>query len=629
MAATMRMGRGNYWRGCGLLTLCLIMATALPRVVADPDDDDVYRLVLLHTNDMHSNFHQVDKYGTPCSAKSADVTKCYGGFARVKTAVDNERKNAENAVLYLDAGGSIRNTAPHTYFKTKSMADLMMKLKPDAMSLGSKEFKDGLVNIKNFIHDIKIPIVCSNIDVSEEPLLSTEKNLMKSKIIKIKGRKIGIIGYLTPETHNGASEYMGNVKIKPEKEEIQNEVNYLKSNGVNIIIALGHSGIETDEMIAMEVKDIDVVVGGYSCTFLYKGKMPNIDEPYDSYPVWVEPPSDSSIFWFFDYSIPKSVPIVQAFRDTKYLGKLVLEFDMDGNVTSAEGNPILLDYTIEQDPDLLKYLKEMEESIEKLTSSVIGSTSVVLQGSNRFCWTQECNLGNFVADAFVAHNVRTNMKSFDLTQQWTDASIAFLQSGVIRSNIGPTNPAGVITMGDILLVLPLLHDVGKVTVKGSEIRRIIEQTVQPSSEGNGEFLQMSGVKLVIDHKYRVKTIKVRCAICLVPVYKTLDPDADYTIIINENLVTGESDFKFNQLVTDYQSLGITETEILKREIEIKRLIRPEISGRIIIVTDSDKELMTDTESLEDEMGDVTETADDGELYDFGVESTVTLVGSFF
>lgn len=42
--------------------------------------------------------------------------------------------------------------------------------------------------------------------------------------------------------------------------------------GVDIIIALGHSGYEMDLKIAKEVEDIDVVVGGHSHSFLFTGK---------------------------------------------------------------------------------------------------------------------------------------------------------------------------------------------------------------------------------------------------------------------------------------------------------------------------------------------------------------------
>lgn len=62
------------------------------------------------------------------------------------------------------------------------------------------------------------------------------------------------------------------MKILPEIPSIAAEAKRLKNDGVNIIIALGHSGVEMDTEIAREIEDIDLVVGGHSHTFLYTGK---------------------------------------------------------------------------------------------------------------------------------------------------------------------------------------------------------------------------------------------------------------------------------------------------------------------------------------------------------------------
>lgn len=65
---------------------------------------------------------------------------------------------------------------------------------------------------------------------------------------------------------------MENVKILPEIPSITAEAKRLKKDGVNILIALGHSGFEMDIEIAKQVEDIDLVIGGHTNTFLYSGK---------------------------------------------------------------------------------------------------------------------------------------------------------------------------------------------------------------------------------------------------------------------------------------------------------------------------------------------------------------------
>lgn len=64
---------------------------------------------------------------------------------------------------------------------------------------------------------------------------------------------------------------VGNVKILPEIPSVAAEAKRLKNDGVDILIALGHSGFEMDKQIARDVEDIDLVIGGHSNTFLYTG----------------------------------------------------------------------------------------------------------------------------------------------------------------------------------------------------------------------------------------------------------------------------------------------------------------------------------------------------------------------
>lgn len=54
---------------------------------------------------------------------------------------------------------------------------------------------------------------------------------------------------------------------------LQPIVDKLKTLGVNKIIALGHSGIAVDRLIARKVRGVDVVIGGHTNTFLYTGRL--------------------------------------------------------------------------------------------------------------------------------------------------------------------------------------------------------------------------------------------------------------------------------------------------------------------------------------------------------------------
>lgn len=90
------------------------------------------------------------------------------------------------------------------------------------------------------------------------------------------------------------------------------EAEALKNKGVNIMIALGHSGYEVDMEIAKNCPLIDIVIGGHSNTFLYTGEQPDIEQPDGPYPTVIKQSSG------------KEVPVVQAYAFTKYLGEVEL-----------------------------------------------------------------------------------------------------------------------------------------------------------------------------------------------------------------------------------------------------------------------------------------------------------------
>ncbi len=59
-----------------------------------------YKLTILHTNDFHARFEPISKYDSGCSAESNQEGKCFGGSARLVTAIADARKRSNNSVLF-------------------------------------------------------------------------------------------------------------------------------------------------------------------------------------------------------------------------------------------------------------------------------------------------------------------------------------------------------------------------------------------------------------------------------------------------------------------------------------------------------------------------------------------------
>ncbi|XP_051165504.1 protein 5NUC-like [Leptopilina boulardi] len=538
-------------------------------------DNSEFELRILHTNDMHARFEETSEASSICSAKQSVEKKCYGGFARIATLIRQARKTNSNT-LFLNAGDTYQGSIWFTVHKWKIVSKFMNILKPDAISLGNHEFDDGVKGLVPFINDANYPIVTANLDLSNEPTLNNS-NLLKSKILKVNGIDIGVIGYLTPDTKDISM--TENVIFLDEIKAIREEVEKLKSQGVKILIALGHSGFEMDKKIANEVNDIDLVIGGHTNTFLYTGKQPNLEIPEGLYPIEIKQANGRKVY------------VVQAYAYTKYLGDLNIKFNKDGEISSIRGNPILVNGTIEQAKDVLDELDKWREQINELKTKVIGHTKVLLNGNSKICRREECNLGNMIADAMIQHNAL----DFHSKNAWTDAAIAMINSGSIRSSITRDNDDK-ITRADVKEVLPFGNVLVKTNMTGAKIKEVLEFSVKDliandTSNLNGAFLQFSGLKVFYDlskpYKSRVISVRVQCALCIVPTFSEINENENYNVLINDFIMKGGDNYSMLKELK-FINLGDDIDEIVIHYLEKNSPVHPGIEKRINFIN-SEKE----------------------------------------
>ncbi|XP_059472052.1 protein 5NUC-like [Neocloeon triangulifer] len=556
-------------RACSILLVAAVL-------VFSAAADGHFKLVVLHNNDMHARFEQTNGQSGRCAQKHLSTKTCFGGFARVAQVVKDVRKAEEN-VIFLNAGDTYQGTSWYTVHKWRVVAAFLKMIGMDAMSLGNHEFDDGVDGLAPLLENITIPVLAANVDVSREPSL---EKLRPSVILNVGGRKVGVIGYLTPETVDLVPS-VGGVVFEDEVPAIRREVDRLRASGVNILIAVGHSGHSVDKKIAKEVDGLDLVVGGHSNTFLYTGRQPDSDIPADLYPTMVEQASG------------KKIPVVQAYAYTKYMGRMDLTFDKNGEIVGMEGKPILLDYNIEQDPDVLQELKPWAEKVASLGQEKVGKTLVFLNGSQNSCRMRECNLGNFVSDAFISHYASTYSGS-----GWTDAPIAVQNGGGIRSSIEESKASedgtkgGFVTMEDVLTVLPFQTGVVTLRLKGVDLLETLEESVKfydlSGVEAPGRFLQFSGLKVTYDMSKppgkRVKSVMVRCGQCREPRYSPLDPNVIYGLVMSQYIADGGDGYHvLSQKGMNKTILDTEESVMLANYIKQKSPVFADIEGRITLL----------------------------------------------
>ncbi|XP_020298054.1 protein 5NUC-like [Pseudomyrmex gracilis] len=455
-------------------------------------------------------------------------------------------------------------------------AKLAPKYQGPHRSLGNHEFDDGVAGLIPFIQNATFPIVTANLDLSEQPDLAAT-NLKNSTVLEVNGRKIGVIGYLTPETKIPSS--TENVIFMDEVEAIRKEVTKLREQGVDILIALGHSGFETDKKIAKEVEEIDLVIGGHTNIFLYRGQQPDVEMPKGFYPTEVIQKNGRKVY------------VVQAYAYTKYLGNFSASFDVKGEIAHIEGNPIFVDSSVMEVEDVWEMIRSMRKLIDDLEHKVIGKTRVFLDGDSKNCRRRECNMGNLICDALIDYNLAS-------LNGWTDVAIAIQNSGSIRSSITRARNDEV-TRGDIISVLPFGNVVVKASMTGEQILSMLEWSVHnlndTTSTGNlfGAYLQYSGLQVVYNINQppnsRVVSIQVRCAACRVPTYSELQKNATYTILFNDFLAKGGDGF---HMLEDLEttSFGVTTADVLEHYFKRHSPVYPGVEWRITYIDTEKKNI---------------------------------------
>lgn len=225
--------------------------------------EDVKRITILHTNDMHSRIE-------PFSSGSF---KGIGGMAQ-RSSIINEIRKKEKNVLLFDAGDIFQGTPYFNFYGGELEFKLMSQMKYDAATLGNHDFDNGLDGLKKQLKHASFPFVCANYDFSKTIL----KNSFKPYKIFLKdGVKIGVFGIgvelngLVPKELYKETKYLDPlIEANKISDKLKNKI------GCDLIVCLSHLGLMynsnkvSDLVIAQKSKHIDLIIGGHTHSFLEK-----------------------------------------------------------------------------------------------------------------------------------------------------------------------------------------------------------------------------------------------------------------------------------------------------------------------------------------------------------------------
>jgi 5'-nucleotidase len=234
------------------------------------------QLTILHTNDTHSRLEPFPMDG--------GRNQGMGGVA-ARAELINRIRSEEEHVLLLDAGDIFQGTPYFNLYKGEPEIKAMSAMQYDACTIGNHDFDGGMENLATQLtRHASFPMLVCNYDFTGTPM---EYKTEPYRIFKRGRLKIGVFGVsiegrgLIPDNLFGATQY-----LDPVVKANEMAATLRKNKSCDMVICLSHLGYQykdnkvSDEALAKETENIDLIIGGHTHTFLdqplmYKNKKGN------------------------------------------------------------------------------------------------------------------------------------------------------------------------------------------------------------------------------------------------------------------------------------------------------------------------------------------------------------------
>ncbi|WP_055732681.1 bifunctional metallophosphatase/5'-nucleotidase [Agarivorans gilvus] len=593
--------------------LAIFVATALsvaPLTGCDSDDDDSsniqsasYTLQLLHVADMDgSNATALSNAGNFASNVAA-LTGEYPDNTLFLSSGDNYIPGSR-----YEAGADISmESVDGVGVSGVGRADIAMlnAMGLQASAVGNHDLDGGTAEFASIVaaetaedsesttdsYDYpgaQFPYLSSNMifadDANTAPLVTADgqtasdipNSLAATTIIEVNGEKIGIVGATTPT--NEVITSTGDITVLPASDAtnelaaiIQEKVDALTATGINKVILLSHmQTIAIEKELATLLKDVDIIVAGGSNTLLADNtdRLWAGDSAADDYPL-IRQDADG-----------KDVAIVNVDGDYKYLGRLVVDFNEDGDLLVDTINSDISGAYISDDEMVTTLggtpnqgvddiVTAMNNVIVAAESNIIGHTAVYLNGIKSQVRSEETNLGNLTADANLWY----------AQQEDSEVVISLKNGGGIRASIGyAAYPAGSTSAEDLVYYPPAAYpDAGKgagdisqydlqsalafnnalaiTELTATELKALIEHGVSDidptdaSGYGGGKFPQISGMSFTFDANLDADSRVTMLSV---------DTDGDGTYddtIVSDGILVGDTSRTFKMVTLSYLGEG--------------------------------------------------------------------------
>ena len=408
------------------MLLALALSLSVSQVWAADETAD--EITILYTHDMHSSF--LPKEGPDGHSR--------GGYARLKTLIDEQKEEHPNA-LVLDGGDFSMGSLFQTAYSTSALElRAMGQMGYDVTTFGNHEFDyraSGLADMLCAAVDSGDPLPAI-VDANYLPPQEDEETwdalytygVQDYRILERGGVPYVIFGITGVDSDECAP--MSGMELHDPVETAKRVVEEATEQcqtayGADpVVICLSHSGTEKgkgeDYELAQKVDGIDVIISGHTHTTLEQPIEVN-----DTY-------------------------IVSAGENSKNLGVLTLTRTQDGGELK-DSRLVPVDERVPEDPEMAAWIEEAKSQVEQdyLADFDLEFDQVLVDNPYQFDTVDEVydtqhesTLGNLLADAYYWAGNQASQDPVD---------VALTASGVIRD----TFPKGPITVSQVFNVASL------------------------------------------------------------------------------------------------------------------------------------------------------------------------------
>lgn len=244
-----------------------VIGSVSPEALATPTRKST-SLTILHTNDVHSRLDPFPMDGSRNAGK--------GGVARRATLIRQIRQEQLDGrprhVLLFDAGDIFQGTPYFNIYKGEPEILAMNQLGYDAGTIGNHDFDGGIDNMRTQFNKARFPFLIANYDFRNTPM---DGQTQPYKIFTVDGVKVGVFGLgiqpdgLIPKNLYGEMRYLDPLEIAN-----QTARQLKQDKHCDYVVCLSHlgykynDGMVSDNVLAAKTRNIDLIIGGHTHTFL-------------------------------------------------------------------------------------------------------------------------------------------------------------------------------------------------------------------------------------------------------------------------------------------------------------------------------------------------------------------------